>query len=37
MAHMEDGRKESFFGSDRMELLAFVLGEYGILEHCFTV
>ena len=27
VAHMENGKKERFFGSDRLELLAFILGE----------
>ena len=27
VVNMEDGRKETFFGSDRMELMANVIGE----------
>jgi len=28
VVHMEDGKKERFFGSDRMELMAHVMGAW---------
>ena len=31
VAHMESGEKETFFGSDRMELLAHTIGKYSRL------
>ena len=34
VVHMENGKKEGFFGSDRMELMADVIGEGVIV--CMT-
>lgn len=33
---MENGEKETFFGSDRMELLAFVIGTFMVTCLCIN-
>lgn len=37
VAHMENGEKEAFFGSDRMELLAFVIGMFMVTCVCVLI